>query len=218
MTQSNVALGIAPQMKGAQLQSKDSFLYGKFETMVKPGNSGSAAVAGSFFTFYDGGDYKTNWNEIGFEPLGRNTNTIDAYTITGKKTVNNKQTVLGKRTSDKFWKLSIDWNPDRVIWSVDDATIRVLPIQIRQAQKIMMNVWVSDDKNWAGEFHPGMLPSQAEYLYVRYTSLDGRSWQDDFTSGIDQNRWQKADWNLGRTILVPENVNVVEGNLVLKLT
>jgi beta-glucanase (GH16 family) len=35
-------------------------------------------------------------------------------------------------------------------------------------QQIMMNIWISKNKQWAGVFTLDVLPVSAEYDYVRY--------------------------------------------------
>jgi endo-1,3-1,4-beta-glycanase ExoK len=188
--------------------------------MFKPAYG--SGIVSSFFTFYDGKDFPTNWSEIDFEVLGRNTNQIDTNVIrtvkgyTDKNALSKRQ-VLSKRASDVFWKLCIEWTPEYIVWRVNDIVIRDLAIKLRSPQKIMMNIWKSDSVGWAGEFNAGMLPQEAEYKYVRYSSLDGQFWQDNFNF-LDNDRWQIADWPIEGTQMVKENVSLRDGNLVLKLT
>ncbi len=216
-------------IKGGHIQSRASFLYGHFETMCKFGY-GSGTMAGSFFLFNDVPGFQNAWAEIGFELLGKYTNTINTYfilTVDGKtdKNINVQQRVLNARASDQFWKLSIDWNADRIIWSINDIVIRTSVVSLRTPQKLMMNIWQSGDKNWSGEFNAGLLPQEAEYQYVQYTSPTGQIWIDSFQT-IDTNRWQLADWAIEGTQMSKENVSIKLNpvgsrsahNLVLKLT
>ncbi len=208
---------------GSHVQTRESFLYGRFETMVNP--AFGSGIISSFFLFSDTTDYKVNWAEIDFEFLGRNTNQADTnviQTIGGvtDKNVGVKKHVLNKRSEDTFWKLSIMWEPKRIVWSINDITVRELKVSINKPMKLMMNLWASDNANWAGEVSPGLLPQSCEFLYVRYSSYVANmflyEWQDEFFD-LDKSRWYLGDWKIGQTILSPMNILYRESKLILSL-
>lgn len=215
---------ISTQPHGAQLQSRDSFLYGKFECMLRPGYG--SGIVSSFFLFNDDPGFQKNWAEVDLEFLGRNTNQVDTNVIRTVGTVTDKNVnvqhhTLGKRSSDLFWKLSIEWLPDRVIWKVNDAAVRTLHVQISKKMKLMMNVWASSKPGWAGDFHPGLLPQHALYEYVRVSSfVNGEfilQYQDSFKF-LDLQRWMVADWMIDNTVFVKGNVAIEAEKLKLSLT
>jgi beta-glucanase (GH16 family) len=205
------------------VQTNEAFLYGRFETMVQP--AFGSGIVSSFFLFDDTPGFQNKWNEIDFEFLGRNTNQVDTNII---RTVNNytdknknvQGIPLNARASDKFWKLCIEWHPDKVIWKIDDQVVREWAGKLSQRQKLMMNIWVGNPA-WAGEYKTGVLPQVAFYKYVRYSAYqDGKfvyKWQDDFTNQ-DTKRWTIATWPLEGTNLVKENAQFgINGQLVLTL-
>jgi len=209
--------------KVAQLQTRESFLYGRFETMMRPAYG--SGIVSSFFMFYDGLDFKNNWNEIDFEFLGRHTNSLDTNVIRSSNgyadtNVNVKHHTLNKRSSDNYWKLCIEWTPTEVIWKVDDVIIRTLIVQLKNRQKLMMNIWIGNPA-WAGEFNEGLIPAKAEYLYVRYSAFEkGKfvfKWQDEFNA-LDNKRWYAANQSLYNTMLIEENVVFQDSKLYLNLT
>lgn len=208
---------------GGHLQTKKSFQFGRFETMVLP--AWGSGIISSFFLFHDSPDYKTNWQEIDFEFLGRNTNAIDTnviHTLLGKadKNVNVKHNIMDKRTSDVFWKLSIEWTHNFVTWYINDSPIRKMNIALNLPMKLMLNLWVSDDINWAGEINAKILPQRSAYKYVRYSAYENGQfvfkWQDDFIS-LDSSRWYIGLHNQDKTQFVNTNV-LNNGDLILKLT
>ncbi len=202
--------------KGAQVQSKESFLYGRFETMMCP--AFGSGIVSSFFTFNDKPDFKKNWAEIDFEFLGRHTNCLDMNIIrTSDKGYTDKNSNVKKKTlphpgAHKFWKLCIDWTPEYIVWKVNDEVVRSEKISLSIPQKLMMNIWVGSEP-WAGEFNGGLLPQVADYEYVRYSSYDPTKktfelkWQDSFKE-FSESRWQIATHLLETTQLVKENVSI----------
>ncbi len=208
--------------QGAQIQTREAFLYGRFETLMKPAYG--SGIVSSFFTFNDV-DFQLNWNEIDFEFLGRNTNLIDTNLIRTflgitNKNINVKYTTLNKRSESAFWKLCIEWTPDIIRWKINDVIIRSEMASLRVPQKLMMNIWQGSPE-WAGEFNGGILPQKATYKYVKYSRYENDqfvpAWMDRFTE-LNEERWYVALHNTGLTQLVKENVAIVNNNLVLNLT
>src|SRR6185369_803329 len=58
------------QYSGAELRTKDAYLYGRFETRMR--SAAGSGLLSSFFTYSDA-SYPT-WNEIDLEILGRYAN------------------------------------------------------------------------------------------------------------------------------------------------
>jgi len=209
-------------IRGAQLQSRESFLYGRFETMMRP--AFGSGIVSSFYLFNDELGFQNNWNEIDFEILGKNTNSIDSNVIKtiGGVTDNNlnvKHHTLAQRSSDAYWKLSISWTPTTVTWHLNDVIIRVLEIAIKKPMKIMMNIW-KGKASWAGEFNSGLMPQYATYEYLRFSQyINGKFeyvFQDDFHA-IDASRWWIATHKTGDTMFVKDGVSIYNSKLLLTL-
>lgn len=210
-------------IRGSQIQSREQYTYGRFECSIRP--AFGSGIISSFFLFNDEKGFQDNWQELDFEFLGRNCNQVDTNII---QTVNHaadfnkavKYHVFPKRSSDVYWKLKIEWTPFNIRWFVNDFQIRIAPVNLTKPMKIMLNIWKSDDKQWAGDFHEGLLPQIARYKMVKYSSYkDGKFtpvWDDRFLF-FDEQRWYRAEHSLDSTKLTPSNV-IVNNGLTLKLT
>jgi hypothetical protein len=158
------------QYSGAEYRTKDSYLYGKFVVRAKaaPGSG----VISSFFTYRDPPD--PTWNEIDIEFLGKNTTLIqfnpwwDWWPNCEPVTYD-----LPYDTADDFHVYTFEWTPDYIRWTVDGDTYHVFRGGgVNLSQKIMMNIWISSNTDWAGPFNPNILPTAAQYDYVEYYRLN----------------------------------------------
>jgi beta-glucanase (GH16 family) len=69
---------------------------------------------------------------------------------------------------------TLEWIPGQITWFLDgekmytasDKNIPHLP------QQIMMNIWINNNPDWAGELDESAMPTYAEYDYVKYYRLD----------------------------------------------
>lgn len=207
-------------VKGGHIQTKEKFTYGRFETLMRP--AFGSGVVGGFFLFDDTPGFQNNWQELDFEFIGKNTNQIDTNIIrtvgsVTDKNINIKKHILNRRSSDVFWKLTLDWVPDRVIWKVNDVIIRTTVISLNKPMKLEANLWmVSND--WAGKFDAGLLPQLSEYEYISYSKFGNGTvtqvWRDSFHT-FDLNRWQVGNWSIGDTQLTNDNVLVADNQLLL---
>lgn len=222
----------AKNYKGAELRTKEAYVYGRFEAGIKP-PAGSGMLA-SFFTYHEFTD-TTWWNEIDFEILGRYDHDVQVTTIVaGQKTRNSHQRVPFNTHLD-FHVYAFEWTPDYVAWFIDgreyyrqtEAHVATL----RFPQKIMMNIWNPEWTPWSGAWNDKILPLFAEYDWVSYSSYTPGTgstgtnnnftlqWKDDFDAW-DQNRWEKAThtWGGNGCDFVTENVVFQDGRMILCLT
>lgn len=208
---------------GGHLQTRESFLYGRFECSMMP--SFGSGIISSFFTFFDGANFSKNWNEIDFEFLGRHTNNINTNaikTVNGftDKNTNVRQITLNNRSSDLFWKLCIDWTPGRIVWKINDIVIRTANIDLKSPQKLMMNTWIGTSA-WTGEFNSNLLPKTTLYEYVQYSAYKNDTfvfkWRDEFEK-LDLTRWYIAEHIMDGTQFTKENVFLSGNKLCLLLS
>ena len=152
---------------GAEIRTKDSYLYGKFVVSMKPAKG--SGIISSFFTFRDPID---PWNEIDIELLG-NDATLAQFNHWNR--AGNEHPVrksLGFDAADEFHEYTIEWQPEFIKWRVDGVITHIAKTELpSHSQRIIMNLWVSGNESFGGNLDETRLPNQAEYDYVRYYRL-----------------------------------------------
>ena len=221
----------AQNYRGAELRTKDDFLYGKFEVRFKPAQ-GDGLVS-SFFTYNT--DYgNTPWNEIDIELLGRYDNVIDMNVITNTSHLRQHYNTFNHHL--EFHTYGFEWTPDYVAWFIDGEEVyRQIEDHIQDLsypQKVMMNLWNPTYDDWVGVWDDRILPRFSYYDYVSYASYtpgEGEigtnqnfthQWRDDFNS-FDTLMWEKSNnhtWGGNQSLFVEENVVFQDGYLILCLT
>ncbi len=225
-------LSLAKNYKGAELRTKEAYVYGRFEARYKAAQ-GNGMLA-SFFTYHEI-ESTTGWNEIDFEILGRYHDDVQVTTITPGQKIHNSHQWVPFNTRADFHTYAFEWTPDYVAWFIDGKEVYRQTedhIQtLRHPQKIMMNIWNPEWAPWAGVWDDRILPVFAYYDWVSYSSYtpgNGNSgtdnnftllWKDEFDSW-DQSRWQKAThtWAGNGCDFVPENAVFKDGLMILCLT
>ena len=218
--------------KGAEYRTKQSFLYGRFETRMKA--NGREGMLSSFFTYND--TYPaTAWNEIDIEILGRYSDDVQFNTITPGSTNHASHQFVSFNPALDFHEYGFEWTPNYVAWFVDSVEVyrqtgpHIATLNI--SQKLMMNVWIPSSEAWAGKWNDAVLPAFAYYDWVRYASYTPGvgtigtnknftpQWIDNFDSW-DTTRWDKAShtWNENMCDFVYDNAFFQDGKLVLCLT
>ncbi|CAO3703527.1 unnamed protein product [Rhizopus stolonifer] len=106
--------------RGPTLNSTVYMKYGKMSATIKASGTGGSVTA--FILMGDGGD------EIDFEFIGGDFNHVQTNYFWGNSKeygVNGaSHLVKGSNVNEGFHKYSIDWQPDKIDWFVDDEKIR----------------------------------------------------------------------------------------------
>ncbi|GMN52111.1 hypothetical protein TIFTF001_021256 [Ficus carica] len=142
------------QASGSGFQSKNEFLYGKFDVKIKlvPGNS-----AGTVTAYYLRSQGST-WDELDFEFLGNLSGEpyiVHTNVYTQGNGNREQQFYLWFDPTVKFHTYSILWNPGHVVFSVDGKPIREfknmepygVPYPKSQSMRLYSSLWNADE--WA---------------------------------------------------------------------
>ncbi|CAL9102799.1 unnamed protein product [Musa textilis] len=190
---------------GSGFQTRNQYLYGKFDMQLKlvPGDS-----AGTVATFYLSSQGNTH-DEIDFEFLGNLSG--DPYVVhtnlyTQGKGDREQQFYLWFDPTMDFHTYSVLWNPRHIVFSVDGTPIREfrnrefagVPYPKSQAMRAYASLWDADD--WATR--GGLVKtdwSKAPFTasYRNYTA-DGCVWNSGASScamGSNSWMWQELDSN-----------------------
>ncbi|MDO6760006.1 family 16 glycosylhydrolase [Tamlana sp. 2_MG-2023] len=218
---------------GAEVYSKESVLYGKFEMRMKM-IKGSGMLS-TFYTIkhYPGGN-DPYWGELDIEVLGKNNAQIMSTNIfandnDGNLVYSEEQIPLNYSLADDFHVFTLEWTPDYIAWFIDGVEQRrktgAFVTHMDRAQGYRFNAWISSTPAWVGAIDESAMPAYQYVDWIEYSSYDPsnqsftKQWRDEFDS-FDYSRWTKAQWtfNGNEVDFVRENAYVEAGNLVLAIT
>jgi hypothetical protein len=141
-----------------------------------------------------------------------------------------KRYVLSFNPYEEFHLYSFSWTPEYLVWSVDGKEVyRQTGDHIKnmnRPQKLMINVWASTSKEWAGIIDATKFPLRAEYDYINIYKYEPKSidtfllhWTDKFDL-YNTDFWESASHTFEGNACAfdPQNVIVESGYLKLWLT
>jgi beta-glucanase (GH16 family) len=210
-TDGGVAMVIQPgdrhgrSYTAGDLATKDTdeanFLYGRFETTMKPAR-GSGIISAMFLYRFD------PWQEIDTEFLGKDTTKImlnvyynpgedgDLYNYGYRGTP--VLIDLGFDAADDFHTYAVEWDVDEIRWFVDDVLIhkrtagRPTPIP-HLPMRLHMNAWPMCSEELVGAFDGSELPVQAEFRSIAISSMRPAAFSR-LLSLIDPPATRKGQW------------------------
>ena len=232
----------AKDYSGAELYSRNSFMYGKFEARMQM--AAGSALVGSMFLYYDDsweGQGKP-WVEIDMEVLGKSPESFQSNIISGsleRKITSESHHQMPVPANQAYHTYGMEWTPEYVAWFLDGVEVRRNQVgqsdpknqvnTLTEAQSLRFNLWSSEVPAWVGPWDEGILPVHQFINWVKvydYTPGQGPdgsdftlNWTDDFDT-FDASRWGKGNWTFdeNRVDMHPENVQVQDGILVISLT
>ena len=236
---------MAKDYSGAELYSKETWMYGKFEARMQMA-AGSGTVSSMFL--YHNDSYlgaPEPWVEIDIEILGKNPNSFQSNIITGygpgenTKIKSEKHHSINPASNESFHTYGIEWTPDYVAWTLDGQVVRKTikgqgdnnQVQDlgKKPQGLRFNLWSHEDAGWVGAWNDNILPVYQFINWVKvyeYKPGEGDNgsdfklqWTDDFKT-FDTSRWSLGDWTFGgnRVDISPNNVYTKDGMAIIALT
>lgn len=148
---------------GAELRSKQTFLYGRFEVRMK-----AAAAEGLVTAFFLYLPNSLNNTEIDVEISGKYPKkvTLNHWVNAASHDV---EIDLPFDTTTDFHDYVIIWEPNKLSWEVDGKVIYSTNTAIpNQAMPIIFNLWASKSVNWVGNVNSAQLPATAMIDFIRY--------------------------------------------------
>lgn len=220
--------------KGAEIYSRTSVKYGRFEMSMKSGQG--SGILYTFFLYKNGSEQANAfWEEIDLEIFGKNSakgfqSNIITDGVTGSNKMSEKLHTFPASLADTFHTYRIEWTPTYVAWFFDNKELRrdktPQVATLTSAESIRFNAWISTSAGWAGAFNPAVLPQYQYVDWLKYSSYVPATedsfkleWTDDFNT-FNTQRWAKANWTFDGNLVdfSPNNAYVQDGMLVLALT
>ena len=158
----------------AEIHTNDRTGFGRYEARMR-----SAAGSGlntAFFTYVGPPTGSHEHDEIDFEFIGTEPNTVDITVWTnGKSSGAAKRIPLGFDASKDFHNYVIEWRPDSVRWYADNKLIYETPKGApipRNSGRTYFSLWSGSDveDSWMGHF-TYTKPVTAEVAWSKYTPL-----------------------------------------------
>ncbi|CAF2030419.1 unnamed protein product [Brassica napus] len=187
---------------GSGFQSNDEFLYGKAEVQMKlvPGNS-----AGTVTTFYLKSP-GTTWDEIDFEFLGNISGhpyTLHTNVYTKGSGDKEQQFHLWFDPTREFHTYCITWNPERIIFTVDNVPIREfknsesigIPFPKIQPMRLYASLWEAEHWATRGGLEKTDWSKAPFTAFYRNYDVEGCVWANGKSSCAANSPWytQKLD-------------------------
>lgn len=230
-------LSLAKEFKGAEVQSKKAFHYGKFETRFY--SSSVSGMLSTFFLFENEGYLPCcKWQEIDVEVFGKGngnswqSNPIWQTSGSGDRLTSDQHHELeNDGYVDEFHTYTVEWAPTFIKWRVDGKLIRTFEDQ--DALKIigekpmlaMFNIWTSHWTDWTGPFNGDEAPTYQLVDYLKVYDYVSDSTFEEKPSFVDEFDGDLSQWNVSTHSFEGnlcdfdrDNVELRDGNLILAFT
>jgi endo-1,3-1,4-beta-glycanase ExoK len=160
---------VAEGFSSGEVQSKATYLHGFYEARFRAA-PGSGVVTG-FFT-YTGPAFKTVWNEIDVEIIGRRPREVMFTYFVGPEKRSKIIQLPFDGTKDEH-VYGFEWQAGALRWFVDGRQVHVSdPRDLAfptLPQKIMVDMWGGRTlTEWLGPFDAAALPTTAHVSCIRY--------------------------------------------------
>ncbi|TKY60096.1 xyloglucan endotransglucosylase/hydrolase protein 16 [Spatholobus suberectus] len=194
------------QSSGSGFRSKAEYLYGRIDMQLKLVSGNSAGTVTAYYLSSEG----PNHDEIDFEFLGNLSGepyTVHTNIYTQGIGNREQQFYLWFDPTKNFHTYTIVWNPQRIIFLVDNIPIRVfnnyeargVPFASSQPMRLYSSLWCADQ--WATR--GGLVKTNWSYAPFRayYRNFDAKAcvWSKGSSScplnsaSMTHNTWQAQD-------------------------
>ncbi|CAN6162880.1 unnamed protein product [Urochloa humidicola] len=176
---------------GARLQSKQRYLFGRFDIDIKLVPGESAGTITSFYICTGGARH----DEVDFEFLGNTSGSpylLHTNIFSDGKGAREQQFVLWFDPTESFHTYSILWNPHNIILYIDGVPIRVfrnnaargVPFPAAQPVHVFASIWDAED--WAtqgGRVKTDWAKAPFVASYRRYNVTNACVWMEEEGGG-----------------------------------
>ena len=192
----------------ASLQSREAFLYGRFEVRMQSAE-GSGLVS-SFFLFNR--DVQCNWpavnNEIDIEMTGNMNASVQFTTHYPFLDSDTHIHPVPFNPHAALHDYAFEWEPGVVRWFVDGelAFVQDAPAvaTLQYPMRLMMNLWAANSPSWVGPWTAESMPAHSAYDEIAvyaYTPGSGSAGTDnaftllwsDACDALDPMRWETQE-------------------------
>lgn len=223
----------AKDYKAGEIQSNQTFLYGKFEFRMYC-SEGSGQLS-TFFLYKPGseqGGAANRWEEVDIEVFGKdNCTSWQSNIITEDWNGNNIHRVEAVHYGSNFkaWHTyTLEWAPGFMKWYVDGVLVRnftdmsVLQY-LTSPQRICFNIWMCNVSSWVGAMDNSKLPGYQFVQYVKHYPYVNGSFSStaDFVDDFNNlNNFIVSTHTFGENMadFATSNVGIINGTLCLANT
>lgn len=244
-TISAISMGtaMAKDYSGAELYTKKTFQYGKFEARMQMA-AGNGLVSSMFLYHNDsymGGNEP--WVEVDIEILGKNPAEFQSNIISGygpgdgqpdRKQYSEQLHPLNPAADAGYHTYCMEWTPDYISWKIDDKEVRRTKrgdmnknghdqvAEMVKPQGLRFNLWSSEDPGWVGPWDPNILPRHQfinwvkVYDYVPGQGENGTDFKLNWVDNFDDEDLDRSVWATGDWSFVGNRVDLSPENVTLK--
>ncbi|WP_407444159.1 family 16 glycosylhydrolase [Fibrobacter sp.] len=239
----SMGTAMAKDYSGAELYTKKTFQYGKFEARMQMA-AGNGLVSSMFLYHNDsymGGNEP--WVEVDIEILGKNPNEFQSNIISGfgpgdgqpdRKQYSEILHALNPAADAGYHTYCLEWTPDYISWKIDNVEVRRTKkgdrnknghdqvAEMVKPQGLRFNLWASEDPGWVGPWNDQILPRHQYINWVKvydYTPGQGENGTDfklKWVDDFDDENLDDSKWATGDWSFAGNRVDLSPYNVTLK--